>query len=714
MGTVIMFGLVLRLASLMLVDAGNYRNAAIDQYTYETTIPAKRGTVYDTNMKPLALSASAKNVFLSPYDIENDSQVLIIANGLAEILGVERSMIIEKCERRQSKYQMIKRLISESEEDAVKRFIEDNGFSRIVHLEETTKRYYPYGSLACHVIGMVGSENNGLTGLEYYYNEYLSGVNGKSVLGRDSHGNPLPFKYESFIDAQDGYSIQTTIDWTIQSVLEKNIKQAYMEHNPNFSVSGMVMDVHTGEILAMAIYPCFDLNNYAVLSDEYQAKLDAFEGTDEEKEKYRNELMNLMWNNTIVSQTYEPGSTFKIITGSVALEEGTINENTEFYCAGYVRVEGLTKPVHCHSIVPHGKQNFAKAIVNSCNPAFIAIGQSIGCETFKKYFERYGYTERTGVDLPGEVSSIYFGTTGSSFGNGELSIYSFGQTFKVTMVQHLRAVNTIANGGYLVTPHLVKSIIDGDGNTVKTFDYTNERQIISAYTAKTVSTALINSTKNACVTGYNVIAKTGTSEKRDTEQTDYIGSTVVFAPAEDPQVAIIVAVDDPTGSLYHGSSVAAPAISGTLSEILPYLGINPNGENIESKVTVNDYRGSSVANASLLIENSGLKVKVYGTGNTVVAQNPRMQTELPQDGVVALFTDSASQSSEITVPNLTGYSYSQAHSTLAGRNLNMAVSGIYNSQYNDAHVVSQSPAAGSTVLPGTIVELTFKYSEDIE
>lgn len=713
---VALLALVARLAYLMLVDPDDYRSAAIKQYTNEYTIKAKRGKIYDTNMKVLATSATVQNVFISPKDIQNDSQVLIIASGLSDILGVDASTIVEKCQNRKSMYQMIKRSISESEEASVRKFIEDNGLSRIVYLEESSKRYYPFGTLACHLLGVVGTDNTGLMGLESYYDSYLAGTDGRAIMGKDSAGNNLPFKYETYIEAEDGYSIVTTIDWTIQSVLEKYLKEAYLENNPTGKASGIVMDVNTGEILAMALYPVFDLNDYATLSEEYQVMLDAFEGSDEDKEKYREKLMNLMWNNTIVTQTYEPGSTFKIISGSIAIEENSIDPSKDtFNCSGSIRVEGLATPIHCHSRIPHGTQTFKQALVNSCNPAFITIGQKIGTEKFSNYFERYGYTQKTGVDLPGETSAIYYGTTGSNFGVVELSVYSFGQTFKTTMIEHLRAVSTIANGGYLVTPHLVKSVVDGEGKTVKTFNYSSVRQVISQNTADLVLEALNNSTKNANVNGYNIATKTGTSEKRDTEQTDdYIASSVSFAPAEDPQIAIIVAVDDPTMGKIYGSAIAAPCTSNVLAEILPYLGIMPADYSSTSLIELESYRGEVAATAKNAILSKGFNCIVKGSGTRVLKQLPEGGDSYEKGTTVVLYTDTDSETKTVTMPSLTNNTYSQALSKLKNLGINYTIDGIYGDNHTDCYVVKQSVAAGTEILPGTVVKIEFRYEESIE
>lgn len=726
---VCMFLLCIRFAYLQLIDPADYRTAALDQYTSSVTIPAKRGSIYaNDGTTELAVSATVYNCFISPADIEtmaddsaNTSNPLTreqildsVSEGLSRILAVDKSDIVLKGNRTTSKYQIIKKFLSETEEAAVRAFIADSGYQSVIHLEETTKRYYRYGSFAAHILGFTGSDNQGLSGIEYTYNEYLAGVDGKSVKAADAYGNELDSGVGStYIAATNGLNVVTTIDWTIQNTVEKYIEQAYEEHKPAHGVQCIVMDVNNGELLASAIYPSFDLNDYNTLSPYYQNQYDQFIGTEDERSEERTRLLYEMWNNKIATQTYEPGSTFKIITSAIALEEGTINYDTSsFTCVGATVVAG-TK-IRCHKVSGHGTQTFSEAIVNSCNPAFIQIGGSIGTKLFKKYFDEFGYTQTTGSDIVGEVSSIYYATTNAQFETLELAVYSFGQTFQVTPLQHLRAVSAIANGGNLVVPHVVKALVDDDGNTVKTFEYETDRQVISEETCQKILTALTNSTKNAAVSGYNVVSKTGTSEKRATSrEDDYISSCVTFAPAEDPQIAILVLVDEPTMGQHFGSAVAAPIVANILAEALPHLGILPNTDN-ESNVTVPDYSGKSVANAKTLIEESGLKCVVRGDGENVVTQLPASGTVITKDGVVILYTEGAEVVANVKVPNLMGKSPTSAIKELINSNLNVSVKGIFNGDYSNCSVVSQSVAAGEYVLPGTVIELEFLYEEAIE
>ena len=718
-----MLALCIRFAYLQLYDPDNYRVSALNQYTSSVSIDARRGTIYASDgTTALAVSATVYNCFISPYDIvdaaEDDAETAAlinrIADGLSGMLSVDRNEIVSKAGKTTSKYQIIKKYLSDSEEAAVREYIKDNGMERIVHLEETTKRIYRSGSFAAHLIGFSGSDNQGLSGIEYTYDQYLRGTPGRHVRASDAYGNDLETGVKStYIPAQNGLNVVTTIDRDIQETVEKSIRLAYDENKPNGRITAIVMDVSNGEVLAMGIYPSFDLNNYTKLSDEYQKKYDAFIGTEEERSAYKSTLLYEMWNNTAVSQTYEPGSTFKIITSAMALEEGAITLETRFNCKGSLSIGGTV--IHCHNIYGHGDQSFPEALVNSCNPAFIRIGEAVGYKNFNKYFEEFGYNKTTGSDIMGEASSIYYGTTGIYFGPVELAAYSFGQTFKVTPIQHIRAVSAVANGGDLVVPHVVKALVDENGNVVKSFDYEPERQVISKTTANTICEILTDSTKNASVTGYHIISKTGTSEKRDTKrEDDYISSCVSFAPAGDPRIAVLVTVDDPQAGQYFGSAVAAPVVANILSEVLPHMGIAPSGNDDTQSVKLEDYRNVKTDDAKAAIEALGLKCVVKGSGNRVTDQMPRFNSVINGEGVVILYTDNIEIQNDVKVPNLVNSSPATAIKSLINSNLNVTVTGIFNGDYRNCKVVAQSIPAGSYVTPGTVVELIFRYDEAIE
>ncbi len=706
--------LIYRLADLQLIDAEKNRNAAIDQYTSEITIYAKRGSIYDRNMKVLATSSTVQTVFISPYDIVDDEQAELIANGLARILGASKEDVLERAGRKYSKYQIIKKNVEEAEETALREFIEKNDLYRQVCLEESTKRYYPYSTLACHTLGFVGGENTGLYGIERTYEKVLGGINGKAIQGQDGQGNELPFQYESYIDSEDGQSAVLTLDYTIQSILTKYLMDAVEEHKPTFGARGIIMQVDTGEILGMASIGEFDLNAYGHLTGEYLDKYEAFNGTDEEKRDYENELLFEMWKNKVATELYEPGSTFKIITTAIGIEEGVFTLNSKYTCKGAYTVLGV--PIHCHTGNVHGEQTVAEALVNSCNPAFVQMGLDIGGDLFMKYFDAFGYTDKTGSDVLGEARSIYYESLANQL---DLANCAFGQSMSITMLQHIAAVSCVANGGYLTTPHLIKGYVDSNGNYTESTEYSAKRAVISAATAKDVLGALKNSTKNASVSGYNISSKTGTSQKlgrKDAKPDEeyYIASCVSFAPAEDPEIAILIVVDEPTGGKYYGSQCAAPVVANVLSEVLPYLEIYPTNDGALKEYKVSDYITADVDRAKYDIESKGLKCVVKGSGNKVVDQLPRVGTTVSEKGTVILYTESYSEKSKVKIRNLNKMSPEQVFRWITDNNLNVIVEGVYNKEYDNCFVLSQSIDPGTEVTEGTVMEVTFIYEEDIE
>ena len=451
-----------------------------------------------------------------------------------------------------------------------------------------------------------------------------------------------------------------------------------------------------------------DVNAYTTLSEEYQLKLDAYEG--EDKASYRSALLNEMWNNTIATQTYEPGSTFKVITAAMALESGAATRTQTFNCGKQIVVAGQT--IHCHSVRDHGRQDIAQALVNSCNPAFAYIGFEVGHSRFKDYFKSFGYTEKTGSDLLGEVSSIYYDTTGVNFGDVELAVYSFGQTFKVTMLQHITALSAVANGGYLVTPHVGKYLTDKNGNVVQTFSTESSRQVVSEDVCKDIMSYLVNSTKNACVSGYDVISKTGTSEKRDTlREDDYVSSCVTFAPAADPKIAILVTVDTPNPEFgIYGSAVAAPAVGRILAEVLPHMGISPNDtDGVVDMVTIRDYKGLNAKDTKEIIEGLGLKCEIKGSGKTVIGQMPAGDQKVAVGGKVILYTDDSAEEATVTVPDVTEKTPESALRTLQNRGLNVQIKGVFDNDTKNCYVLSQSIDPGTEVPAGTIVIIQCRY-----
>ena len=722
-----------RLAFLQIVDPYDYAEKAVEQYTYEVKLEAKRGTIYAADgTTKLAASVTTQTVFISPADVydaatkgkaEGDEEpkpmgeaayLRWLAEGLAACLeDVDAQYILDKYyalgdAKLKYKYLVIKKDINQTEEDNVRLFISENDLELEIALEEGTKRAYSEGTLASHLLGFVGSDNNGLLGLEFTYDEYLSGIDGRAVRAQDANGNELAYNYESYIAAQDGLNLVTTIDVTIQSIVEKHLKETYYEHEPEGRVSCVIMDVDTGEILALAIYPNFDVNDYTTLSPEYQAKLDAYTG--EDAKSYRSTLLNEMWNNTIATQTYEPGSTFKVVTAAMALESGAATRTQQFNCGRQIVVAGQT--IHCHSVRDHGMQTIAQCLVNSCNPGFAYIGFEVGHDRFKNYFKNFGYTEKTNSDLLGEVSSIYYDTTGVNFGDVELAVYSFGQTFKVTMLQHITALSAVANGGYLVTPHVGKYLTDKNGNVVQSFSSESTRQVVSEDVCKDIMSYLVNSTKNACVSGYDVISKTGTSEKRDTlREDDYVSSCVTFAPAADPKIAILVTVDTPNPEHgIYGSAVAAPAVGRILAEVLPHMGIAPDeSADAVEMVTIRDYVGMDADEVKELVEGLGLKCEIKGSGSKVVSQMPKGEQSIAVGGKVILYTDDSQGEATVSVPDVTGSTPESALRSLQNKGLNVQIKGVFDGDTKNCYVVSQSIDSGTLVAPGTIVVVTCRY-----
>ncbi|MBQ7645705.1 MAG: PASTA domain-containing protein, partial [Clostridia bacterium] len=645
----------------------------------------------------LALSATVEDVCISPYHIdasqkedENgkkaadeslDQIIFNIVTELNEVLGVDKAELDKKIRdgiKNSSKYLLVKKSVEKEYTSQIREFINDKKYVNYLYFQENTKRYYPLGSLASHVIGFCGVDG-GLTGLELKYNEDLTGVKGKSISGKDGTGKDLSFKYESYVDAIDGYNLVTTIDYTVQGILEKYLKEAFEDNGAANRVAGIVMDVNTGEIYADATYPDFDLNAPFELPDYYQNILDEYRKDSSEEKTYGMRLLdtawydychskkeylpdnnteenfltcilNTMWNNKTVTEPYEPGSTFKIVTAAVALEESLVTESTPYVCKNGIDVSGFH--IGCHKRDGHGLQTFAETLQNSCNPAFVTWGQKIGEEKFMQYLEEFGYVGNTGSDFTGARSTLYYTPTGANFGDIGLATYSFGQTFKTTMLQQIRAVSVVANGGKLVVPHLAKSLVDDNGNVIKTFEYSTERSVISESVSDSIVQILKGgaekgTTKNATVYGYEVAAKTGTSQKRDVEEETYISSCVAFAPAADPQVAILIVVDEPTGADYYGGLVAAPVVSKVLTEALPALGIKAKGDDTMTKIKAEDYRGVKVDEATKKITKLGLEPKVIGDGLSVVSQVPAGGTQMMAGGTVILYTDRAEQN-EVT------------------------------------------------------------------
>ena len=716
------FGLiVVSLIRLQLVDGVELQKAAVDQQLRDTTISAQRGTIYDRNMKPLAQSATVWKVVLAPAYIDKDDETLRrkLSTGLADILGLDAEDIYKRTEGT-SYYDVLKTKVETDVKDRLVQFIEENDLGNTIQLQEDYKRYYPFGSFASTILGFTGTDGQGLAGLEAYYDEYLSGTAGRLVTAKNAVGTDMPFQYEQKVEAQDGYNLVLTIDEVVQHYLEQALEEGVENNKVENRATGIVMNVKTGEIVAMAVKGDYDPNNPFVIADEEERARIA-ELPEEEQQEATSAALQAQWRNKAVSDTYYPGSVFKMVTLSMALEENVATEETTFTCTGsYVPVQG-ERAINCHNTSGHGTQTLVQGTMNSCNPFFIYLGQLLGTETFFDYFEAFGFTQKTGIDLPGESQSIYHDRDMSLM---DLAVESFGQNFSITPIQMITACAAIANGGYLVQPHVVSQIVDNDGNIIKTADTTVKRQVISEETSKRVSkilqeNATSGTAKNGYVAGYRIAGKTGTSEKVGADgkvgsDNKYIASYCGFAPADDPQYAVLVFFDEPTGDSYYGGAVAGPVFAKIMEEILPYLNVETKYTEDEAGsvgVSAPNVIGKTVSEATNELTNSGLKILVKGSGDTVIAQTPDPGSSVPSGGTVVVYTDEASMNQTVTVPNFTNRSLSDVNYLAAQAGLNIKVTGAYNSSAATAR--TQDYAAGEQIKPGTVITVNFVEEDTV-
>ncbi len=724
---IIMFAIVaLRLFKLQILEYDEHQEAVLNQMISQTPVKANRGKIYDTNMNVLATNVTAYRVFVDPSKITDYNTKVLIADNLSSILGVDYNTVLDSINKNEHMRDItIKRNINEDGANRVREFISANKLSDKVYLAPGSKRYYPYGSLASHVLGFTNVDGAGQYGIERIYDEYLTGIDGKILTAHDAHGNDMPYKYEVNIDGQNGLNVVSTIDTRIQYELTNQLKETYENSGAENRVTGIVMNVDTGEVLAMATYPDFDCNDPRTLSSEFQAELDAqglTKGTEEYNSLYY-ELLYQMWNNKAVNDLYEPGSTFKVITSAMAIEEKLVKLTDTFYCSGAYVVDGYPAPIHCHKTSGHGLVTFVEGLQQSCNPTLMMLAERIGTDTFYKYFEAFGYTSKTGIDLNGESESITHAKSG--FNNVELAVYSFGQTFKVTPIQQLSAICTIANGGYVVTPHVMKELVDDDGNVIMSYDSSAKRQVVSTETCETLTQILADGVagnggaKNAYVKGYSVAAKTGTSEKRDVydeygERSLRVGSCVAFAPANDPVIAAIIVVDEPSNGSVYGSVVAAPYISKLLGAVLPYLGIEPHytEEELSSmEIPISNYIGITASDAAAELNKKGISCEIIGGDGKVKVQIPKSGSMLSTEtGRVFLYTGETVPEQNITVPDLIGRTAAAANKIAVNSGLNVTIIGSQNyDSGSGAVVLTQTPQAGTKVSRGDIITIDVRH-----
>lgn len=712
------FGVIIfRLIKLQLLQGESLQQMAAEQQLKDTKINAQRGTIYDCNMKPLAQSATVWTVVLEPAYLKNDETCQKIADGLSKILDIDKNEILEKSKKK-SFYTVIKRKIESDIKDKIVSFQKENKITAGIRLVEDYKRYYPYGDFASCVIGFTGTDNQGLSGLESYYNEYLTGQSGRLVTARNAIGTDMPFDYEKMIPAKNGNSLVLCIDEVIQHFLEKGLEEGIANNKVMNRAGAIMMDVNTGEIIGMAVKNGYDLNNPFEIKDEMvKEQINSLQET--ERSKAKAEALEAQWRNKLVSDTYMPGSVYKQITTAMAFEENLIDEKTNFFCSGsFIPFQGA-RPIRCHKHGGHGSQVFAKAFCNSCNPAFIQVGQKIGAEKFYKYYHAFGFTEKTGIDLPGEANGIFFSKDGS-MGPMDLAVASFGQNFSITPIQMITAAAAIANGGHLVQPHIVKQIIDCDGNIVKNFDKKEKRQVISENTSKRICSLLMQNAidggaKNGYVAGYRIGGKTGTTQKIGNSGPggmDYISSFCGIAPADNPRYILLIYYDTPKGPSYYGAAVAAPTFAKVMQEALPYLGVEckyTEEEISKLSIPVPFLVGSSLSKAKNQAINLQLNPVIYGSGDTVIAQIPDVSTKMPIGGTLVLYTDKDSISQKAVVPTFIGLNLVSANKQANTAKLNVSIKGASKSS-SGAVCVSQSVEPGTEVKPGTFVTLVFSQN----
>ncbi len=774
-----------KLYDLQVRQHDELQEKAVAQQTRSTVITASRGTIYDRNGLPLALSATAETVFISPYEInsyleeqeqkakeeaaaaEEEGRPYVppiirdkefIARGLGRILDVDPETILEKMEKTNSKYEIVKKRVDQEVADEVRRFIngeiDDEGNEitmetaagktvlkenpsqspvkiRGVYMEPGSKRYYPYGSLASNVIGFVNGENEGGVGLEAKYNSILSGTAGLTVTARNAVGGDLLYQYEQYYDAENGKNLVLTLDSNIQYYLEKGLKSMLDKYDAKNGGTGIVMDVNSGAILAMASYPNYDPNDYGSIYDEtLKAQLDeklaalaADRASYKTEEEYQeavsaatSSVVGSQWRNKCIDSTYEPGSTFKPVTLAAALEEGLVNMNTTFNCSGSIMVQGWGKPINCSKRAGHGLQTLEQAVGNSCNPAFITMGLKIGTETYYDYLQSFGLMEKTGVDMIGEVSGIFADEDSFNSNVVSLASYSFGQTFNVTPLELIRAQAACINGGYLYTPYVVEQVLDDDGNIVLQHSTDTSRQVISEETSAKVRECLeyvvaSGGGRNGQVAGYRIGGKTGTADKTGTG--DVVVSFMCFAPADDPQIIMLLTMDTPsrsTGTAVFGGTMVAPVASSIMSEILPYLGIEPDysaAELVGADATVPNVVGKTAAEAKEKLESVGFAYKTVGDGATVTDQTPAGGAIIPNNASVILYLGAEKSDDLCTVPNVVGKTASEANKALTNAGLIMKVSGATTVSSGNVHAISQSAAPGSELAAGSVVTVQF-------
>ncbi len=719
-GAVFLFcALMVRVAWLQLVRGEELSLAAREQQTTDNMITPKRGLIYDRNMKIVADNLSVETISISPKNVRGNSKQTPdqIAMNMADILNLDKDDVLAKIQK-DSSFEYIKKKVEKDEADKLREYIDAYNIDGVKFTEDT-KRYYPYGNFASQVIGFAGSDNIGLEGIEMVYNKQLQGVPGRIVSANKTSGLDIPDNYESYYEAQDGYSVVLTIDETMQHIAEKHLENARIENQLEEGAATIIMDVKTGEILAMATKPDYDLNSPFEITE---AVVEKYPEVNEELEKLEGDEYNaaitqytqFLRRNKAVVDSYEPGSTFKIAVASMALEENSISLTEPFYCDGSIHV--ADRNIGCANRNGHGTQTFVEAVQNSCNPAFIQIGAKVGKENFFKYMEGFGFRDVTGIELPGETNGIFHAK--ENFKEIDLATSSFGQSFNITPLQMVTMVSAVANGGKLMKPHLVKQLVDTEGNVVQEFEPQVVRQVVSKETSAKMceileSVVSVGGGKNAYLAGYRIAGKTGTSEKQPRGNQKYVASFIGFAPADDPEIVCLVILDQPPeGAPYYGGIIAAPVVKNILEECLQYIGVEPEYTPEEQElmdITVPDISGKSREEAERVLAEVGLTASFRGTGDVVLVQIPKAYSKLSRNSKVVAYTEGEEVEKSVTVPDVVGCTASEANKGITNAGLNVRIKGISNVE-GIALCSGQTPAAGTVVEPGTIITLDFTYS----
>lgn len=699
--------LVLKLVWIQFVRGGEYRTMAAQQQTRDSTITAKRGTIYDRNMKVLAQSATSERVIIDPKEIADKENSAEVIKALEKILGCDRDDLKKKLARTDRRSVIVAKQVEKSTADRLRK-LNLTG----IHFEEDAKRYYPYGSLAAQVIGFTGSDSQGLEGLENVLDEQLKGVDGRVVKARDAANRDMPFKYEKYIQPQDGKGVVLTIDEVIQRYTEKHLQQAYEENLIGNGAAAIVMDPKTSEILAMAVAPGYDLNDPRTITDQLTLdRLDALELEGDAYKKAYSEAVTKMWRNKAVVDSYEPGSTFKTIVAASALEEGVATVQDHFVCTGVRHV--ANRDIHCWKTAGHGEESFEQGVMNSCNPVFMELGSRLGAEGFRKYFTAFGLTEKTGFKIPGESAGSFHQTLGAV----DLATSSFGQTFTVTPLQLISAVSAVINGGNLMKPHIIKAYTDPNGKVIENTEPETVRNVVSEQTSSQMRSILeqvvANGTgKGAYINGFRIGGKTGTSEKLPRGSGKYIASFVGFAPADDPQIVCLLLLDEPNAGPHGGGAIAAPAVGKIIQDVLPYLGYDAQytEETAEEiSVAVPNIEGCTTAEAQEKLEKVGLKINLKGNGSKVKNQIPKGGARLHKGSLVLAYTQKDESDVTAIVPDVRGMTYENAKTAIENSGLAIKIDGkeTAGALNTDYIAVSQSPEAKTEVAQKTAIYVKF-------